>query len=334
MTEVAKPGVLLEVTDLTKRFSVRVSAMKKATITAVDCLSFRLGERETLGLVGESGCGKSTVGKCILNLITPDRGSVRYRDREIAGMKEKAFRPFRKRLQIIFQNPQTSFDKMKDVKSSMVEALVLRNLSRKEQLNEVVRLFEEVGLGEEILSRYPSQLSGGQLQRVAVARAFAPEPEFIFLDEPTASLDMSIQGQVINLLSDMQARHGTSYLLVSHNLRVVAAISNRVMVMYLGEIVEQAQTDELFANPMHPYTKTLLGATHVRKEAGSEVAGKALIRGEVMRLLNEWTGCKLFHRCALADENCRNEHPVMKEVSKGHYVRCTRIVRQSVKNIN
>ena len=316
---------VLEVRSLVKRFPIRVSTLHKGSLTAVSDISFSIDGGETLGLVGESGCGKSTIGKCILNLHKADHGQILFRGQNVGGLREARFRAFRRGMQIVFQNPRTSFDKMRSVGSSIQETLSLRNLSPKEKKQRSLALFEEVGLGQELVTRYPFQLSGGQLQRVAVARALAPEPDFIFLDEPTASLDMSVKGQVVNVLLDIQQDRGTSYLLVSHDLRVVAKMSDRVMVMYLGEIVEEGCSDELFTEPVHPYTRTLLAATRLGKTDGDESNEDSLIRGEVVRILDGETGCKLSNRCVLAEERCRTEAPRTVEVSEGHFVRCWRL---------
>lgn len=314
----------LEVAELVKKFPIRLSAFKRGTLVAVDRVSFRIQEEETLGLVGESGCGKSTVGRCILHLLRPDSGTVTYRGTEISALSERQFRPFRKHIQMVFQNPLTSFNRVKPVRASIFEALSLLNLDRESKKRQCQRLLEEVGLRPELGSRFPFQLSGGQLQRVAIARALAPNPDFIFLDEPTAALDMSIRGQIVNLLLGVQERRRTSYLLVSHDLRVIYSMAHKVMVMYLGQIVEDASKEELFAHCLHPYTRSLFRATLIGRAEPALSAKYNLVSGEVMQVTEEFRGCKLFQRCKISQPDCSKDVPPLIELRPGHYVRCWR----------
>jgi len=314
----------LEVVDLVKKFPVRLSTFKRGTLVAVDKVSFRIQEGETLGLVGESGCGKSTVGRCILHLLPPDSGAIKYRGTEISALSEKQFRPFRRHIQMVFQNPRTSFNGVKPIRVSMFEALSLLNIDRESKKRQCQRLLEEVGLRPELSSRFPFQLSGGQLQRVAIARALAPNPDFIFLDEPTAALDMSIRGQIVNLLLDIQERRRTSYLLVSHDLRVIYSMSHKVMVMYLGQIVEEASREELFAHCLHPYTRSLFHATLIGRAESALSAKYNLVSGEVMQVTEGFRGCKLFQRCRISQPDCSKDVPPLIELRPGHYVRCWR----------
>lgn len=313
---------LLEVSGLIKKFPIRIGTFKHGTLIAVDRVSFRVDEGETLGLVGESGCGKSTIGKCLLHLLQPDGGSIRFKGLEVSRLPERAFRPFRKHMQIVFQDPRTSFNKVKPIWTSIADALSLLNIDYKTKKRECLRLLEEVGLRPELYNRYPHQLSGGQLQRIAIARALAPKPAFVFLDEPTAALDMSIRGQIVNLLLDIQERMQTSYLLVSHDLRVVYSMAHKVMVMYLGEIIEQANKEELFARCVHPYTRTLFRATLVGRPDSLSTVGDELVSGEVIQVFGNVDGCKLFPRCKLAQAICNTNAPPMAEIGSGHYVRC------------
>ena len=313
---------ILKVEELVKRFPVRVSAFKRGSLVAIDHVTFRIAKSSTLGLVGESGCGKSTVGRCIVRLLLADEGSIRFHGQEITRCKERQFHPLRRKIQIVFQNPRSSFDRVKPIRTSLFEALSLLDVPRKEKERRCCMLLEEVGLRPEMADRLPTQLSGGQLQRVAIARALAPNPELVFLDEPTSALDMSVRGQIVNLLWTLQQEKGTSYLLVSHDLRVIYAMSHHVMVMYLGQIVEQADADELFTHSYHPYTQSLLGATFIGRDAASAEEEDGLVRGEVLQVLSDWKGCKLAKRCTLAAERCWEDSPPHVEVQPGHCVRC------------
>jgi oligopeptide/dipeptide ABC transporter ATP-binding protein len=320
----APPVRLLEVERAVKRFRIRKGMLVHETLIAVDGVSFTVHEGETVGLVGESGCGKSTIGRCILRLLDLDAGQIRFHGAEIQNLPEQQFLTHRKHIQMVFQNPLASFDPLLSLRESLLEPLRLRaDIGPKEKEDEIARLLEQVGLRAEFAHLKPHQVSGGQLQRVALARALATRPQFIFLDEPTSALDMSIRGQIVNLLLDIQGATRLSYLFVSHDLRVVRFVADRVMVMYLGQIVEEARKDELFGNPMHPYTRGLLASTVLGREKRMAVWGASRLRGEVVQAGAGLVGCRLYHRCGYATERCRDEQ-VLAAVRSNHWVRCWR----------
>jgi oligopeptide/dipeptide ABC transporter ATP-binding protein len=287
--------------------------------------SLKVRRGTTLGLVGESGCGKSTIGRCILRLHDVDGGSILYRGEPVHDLSPGAFRTYRRHIQMVFQDPLTSFNPMLSVQRALMEALNLRvGLEGKERMEEVVRLLDEVGLGRRFVKRRPSEVSGGELQRVGIARCLAVRPSFIFLDEPTSALDMSIQGQIINLLLDLQQEEDLSYILVTHDLRIVKYMADDISVMYLGQIVEEGKKEDVFARPLHPYTQGLFAATLLGRREKRASRRRFQLRGEVLEVSEDFCGCRLYNRCRFAQEPCLVETQELVDVGSGHRVRCWR----------
>jgi oligopeptide/dipeptide ABC transporter ATP-binding protein len=314
---------LIEVTDLKKHFPIRKGILSRTVgnVLAVDGVSFSINEGETLGLVGESGCGKTTVGRTVLRLIEPTSGQIKVRGREISGLGKAELRPLRRQMQIVFQDPFSSLNPRIRVGKIVGEPLKVHGVGDKQEREErVAQLFKRVGLRPEQINNYPHQFSGGQRQRVSIARALALDPGFIVADEPVSALDVSIQAQVINLLMDLQRELGLSYLFVSHNLAVVEHISHRVAVMYLGRIVEYADKASLFANPLHPYTEALLAAVPLPDPALSRTRHR--VTGDVPSPINPPSGCHFHPRCPIAEARCKVERPGLREVAPGHQVSC------------
>ncbi|HEY3892158.1 MAG TPA: dipeptide ABC transporter ATP-binding protein [Bradyrhizobium sp.] len=314
---------LLEVADLVKHYPVRGGVLRRrvGTVHAVDGVSFTLGVGETLGLVGESGCGKSTVARSILRLVEPTSGGIRLNDRDITHLSKTELRPVRRAMQIIFQDPFASLNPRMKAGDIVGEPLSVHGIATgREKRERVAELFEQVGLRPDQMHNYPHQFSGGQRQRICIARALSLEPSLIVCDEPVSALDVSIQAQVINLLIDLQRRHGFSYLFIAHDLAVVAHISHRVAVMYLGRIVEQAEKTELFANPRHPYTQALLAAVPVADPRIKRL--KPEIDGDVPSPINPPSGCAFHTRCRHAMDRCKVERPVLAEAGAQHQVAC------------
>lgn len=317
---------VLEVKDLVKTYTIRHGLFQRGYLRAVDEVSFYVKQSETLALVGESGCGKSTVGKCILRLIDLDSGAIEFQGQEIQQLSAAEFKSYRKHIQMVFQDPLGSFNPMMKVSRALIEPLRLRDeLSNTERKAEVIRLLEDVRLDHSFANLYPKQMSGGQLQRVGIARAIASQPELVFLDEPTSALDMSIRGQIVNLLLDLQQEHNLSYVLVTHDLRLVRSMADRVIVMYLGEIVEEGQAEEIFNQPMHPYTQGLLSAALLGEESADRQYGADVqLQGEILALPPDYKGCKLYRRCPFAQDRCAAEPQIMEEIVPGRRVRCWR----------
>ena len=314
---------LLEVTGLTKHYPVRKGVFSRVTgqVHAVDDVSFTIAEGETLGLVGESGCGKSTTGKTILRLIDPTSGSIEWRGRRIDGLNAVEMRPFRRELQAVFQDPYSSLNPR--MRAMDIVAEPIRNFedaSADEIHTRVAALFEKVGLRPDQMVKYPYEFSGGQRQRLGIARALAPGPKLIVCDEPVSALDVSVQAQVINLLMDLQQELGLSYLFVAHDLAVVEHISHRVAVMYLGRIVELTDTRSLFTRPQHPYTEALLSAVPLPDPGAARK--RIILAGDVPSPINPPPGCRFHTRCPYAEARCRVEDPVTREVAPGHFVAC------------
>src|SRR5260221_752882 len=303
---------LLEVSDLKKHYPVRSGILRRAvgTVYAVDGVSFSLGIGETLGLVGESGCGKSTVARSILRLVEPTGGSIRLNGRDITHLGKATLRPHRRSMQIIFQDPFASLNPRMTAGDIVGEPLTVHGLAVGDKKRaRVAELFEQVGLRPDQMQNYPHQFSGGQRQRICIARALALGPELIVCDEPVSALDVSIQAQVINLLIDLQRSHGFSYLFIAHDLAVVAHISHRVAVMYLGRIVEIADKAELFKNPRHPYTQALLASVPIADPRSKRL--KPLVDGHVPSPVNPPSGCAFHTRCRYAIERCKMERPAL-----------------------
>jgi oligopeptide/dipeptide ABC transporter ATP-binding protein len=323
----AEPPVL-EVSDLRKHFPVRKGLLRRTAghVLAVDGVSFSIGAGETLGLVGESGCGKSTVARCVLRLIEPTSGTIRLNGAEITGLDKAAMRPYRREMQIIFQDPFAALNPRMSAGDIVAEPLLVHGMLRvrdeagREGAERVAALFDQVGLRRAQMRNFPHEFSGGQRQRICIARALALNPKLIVADEPVSALDVSIQAQVINLMVDLQRAKRLTYLFVAHDLAVVAHISHRIAVMYLGKIVELADKKTLFTNPLHPYTEALLSAVPVANPAVKRE--KRLLQGDVPSPLKPPPGCAFHPRCAYAAARCRVEAPALREVAPGHSVAC------------
>jgi oligopeptide/dipeptide ABC transporter ATP-binding protein len=316
-------SALLQVRDLRKHYPVRKGVFGRLAgkVHAVDGISFSIAESETLGLVGESGCGKSTAGKTILRLVDPTAGMIEWQGQRIDALGRAAMRPFRRELQAVFQDPYSSLNPR--LRAADIVAEPLRNYERLGAAavrERVAWLFEKVGLRPDQMIKYPHEFSGGQRQRLGIARALAVRPKLIVCDEPVSALDVSVQAQVINLLEDLQAEFGVSYLFVAHDLAVVEHISHRVAVMYLGKIVELTDKRSLFRDPQHPYTEALLSAVPVPDPKAQKK--RIILPGDVPSPITPPPGCRFHTRCPYAEERCRREEPLMKEVRPGHFVAC------------
>ena len=321
---------LLEVQHLRKYFPVKSGVLRTEHIQAVEDVTFSLYAGETLGIVGESGCGKSTLGRSILRLIEPTSGRVIYDGSVIYdGEKKKqiSMLPYRKRMQIIFQDPSASLDPRMTVGEIIGEALSVHrpDLKGKAYRARINDLLETVGLNSEHSNRFPHEFSGGQQQRVGIARALAVEPEFIVCDEPISALDVSIQSQVVNMLEDLQKEQNLTYLFIAHDISVVRHISNRIGVMYLGQMVELAESYELCSRPMHPYTQSLLSAVPLPDPDKTRARKRTILEGDVPSPLHPPTGCRFHTRCPLATEECAKSAPEWKEHSPGHFASCHKL---------
>ncbi|MBS4177785.1 ABC transporter ATP-binding protein [Lederbergia citrea] len=314
---------LLAVRNLKKYFPVKKGLIRRATsqIKAVDDVSFTLNEGETLGLVGESGCGKSTLGRTVLQLWKPTSGEVVYKGKELTDMNFSQLRPYRKDIQMIFQDPYSSLNSRKTISSILKEPFKIHHLyTDKEREEKVAEMLELVGLNRGFAERYPHEFSGGQRQRIGIARALMLEPNLIIADEPVSALDVSVQAQVLNLMQDVQEKLKLTYLFIAHDLSVVKHFSTRVGVMYLGRMVELADKSSLYSEPLHPYTQALLSAVPVPKVGVKRE--RIILQGDVPSPENPPAGCAFHTRCAACMKICTEERPVMKEVAKGHYVAC------------
>ena len=320
--------ILLQIENLKKYFSVKGDRLfEKKYVQAVESVSFFIYRGETLGIVGESGCGKTTLGRTIIRLYEPTSGRIVYDGTPIYDSEQNIsvkMLPYRRKMQIIFQDPSASLDPRMTVGEIVGEALDIHGLfqgkaERRERINQ---LLDEVGLNTEHANRFPHEFSGGQQQRVGIARALAVEPEFIVCDEPISALDVSIQSQVVNMLEDLQREKHLTYLFIAHDISVVRHISNRIGVMYLGQMVELAESNELCSHPIHPYTESLLSAVPIPDPDVTRGRQRILLEGEIPSPLNPPSGCRFHTRCPHATDRCRQEQPVLKEQSPGHYAAC------------
>jgi peptide/nickel transport system ATP-binding protein len=320
MSDAADP--LLAVTGLETHFPIRRGLLRHAvgTVRAVDGVSFAIPRGKTLGLVGESGCGKTTVGRSILRLVEPTAGSVMFAGHDLRGLSRAALRPLRRRMQIVFQDPYGSLNPRLTVRSILEEGLIVHRLGDSaERLRRMTAALERTGMPAAALARYPHEFSGGQRQRIAIARALVLEPDFVVLDEPIAALDVSIQAQVVNLLAELRRELGLTYLFISHDLSIVEYISDDVAVMYLGRLVERAPAAELYAAPLHPYTHALFSAVPSVEPARRR--GRIVLPGDVPSPANPPAGCRFHPRCPLAETVCRAEDPPATQVGE-HLVHC------------
>ena len=316
-------GPLLEVNGLKKHFPIRRGLLGRVSghVYAVDGISFTIGEGETLGLVGESGCGKSTAAKCIMKLIEPTAGEIKLRGARIDQLRPSAMRPYRRELQFVFQDPYSSLNPRLSVGAIVGEPLVNYRIAAGSELKDrVIAILAKVGLRADAMERYPHEFSGGQRQRIGIARALAVNPRLIICDEPVSALDVSVQAQVVNLLKDLQKEFRLSYLFVAHDLAVVENISHRIAVMYLGKIVELTHRQSLFSAPLHPYTEALLSAVPLPDPDAPR--RRIILSGDVPSPINPPTGCRFHTRCPYAEARCRVEEPAMREVKPGHLVAC------------
>ena len=320
---------LVEVKDLKMYFPVSSGLLFQRTVAnikAVDGISFDIKRGETLGLVGESGCGKTTTGRCILQLYKPTEGSIKFDDRELMDMGSRQLRSMRREMQVIFQDPYSSLNPRMTAGNIIGEPLVVHGLvdNKVEYKERVASLLQNVGLNPYMADRFPHEFSGGQRQRIGVARALSVSPKFIVADEPVSALDVSIQAQIVNLLEDLQDEFNLTYLFIAHDLSVVRHISDRVGVMYLGHIVEMADRNEIYVNPSHPYTKALLSAVPIPDPVVDAQRERVLLTGEVPSPLNPPSGCVFHPRCPIATDDCAEVTPELREVEPNHFSACIR----------
>ena len=317
------PDVLLEVQNLKKHFPIKGGILRRtvANVKALDGVSFAINRGETLGLVGESGCGKTTAGRTVLRLIQATSGDVKFENKSVMVAGRAEMRHLRRDMQIVFQDPYASLNPRVPVGESIAEGLKIHGIgNEKEQRDRVVAVLDRVGMNSSHMRRFPHEFSGGQRQRIGIARALVMEPKLIVCDEPVSALDVSIQAQVLNLLKDLQDDLGLTYLFIAHNLSVVEHISNRVGVMYLGRMVELATRDELFSHPMHPYTKALMSAIPLPDPTIKRE--RIILQGDVPSPVNPPSGCHFHPRCWLAQEVCKHEDPAFEQKVPGHWVAC------------
>ena len=316
---------LLELKNLKKYFDVSTGFFKKekAYLTAVDDVSFDIYKGETFGLVGESGCGKSTLGRCIVRLYDPTGGNIIYDGEDITKISQKEMLNYRKRLQMIFQDPYASLNTRLTIAEIIGEGIETHNLYKgDEKLEKIYNLLTTVGLKREHASRYPHEFSGGQRQRIGIARSLAVEPDLVVCDEPISALDVSIQAQVVNMLEDLQKEMGLTYLFIAHDLSMVKHISDRIGVMYLGKMMEITTSEELYDNPLHPYTQALLSAIPVPDPRHNRISKRIILEGDVKSPINPPEGCRFSSRCRYKKDICTQLTPELREVKPGHFVAC------------
>lgn len=316
---------LIEIKNLKMYFPIKKGLINKRVdyVKAVDDVSFEIKKGETLGLVGESGCGKTTTGRAIIKLYEPTDGQIIYNGVDITRFNQGKMAPYRRKMQMIFQDPYASLDPRMTVGDIIGESIDIHKLmAGKERTERVQYLLERVGLNSEHANRYPHEFSGGQRQRIGIARALAVEPEFIIADEPISALDVSIQAQVVNMLEELQDDLGLTYLFIAHDLSMVKHISTRVGVMYLGKMVEIAESSELYKNPLHPYTQALLSAIPIPDPDQSEAKERIVLEGEIPSPINPPSGCRFRNRCKYATAKCAEQEPELKDIGGGHKVAC------------
>jgi len=317
---------LIRVENLTKHFPVRGGVLQRviAHVQAVDDVSFTIKQGETLGMVGESGCGKTTIGRTMLRLTEPTSGNMFFDNKDVFKLNRGELKTIRRNMQIIFQDPYASLDPRMPIGDSVMEGLKIHNIGNsKDQYDATITMLKKVGLEEYHARRFPHEFSGGQRQRIGIARALALRPQFIVCDEPVSALDVSIQSQVLNLLRDLQKEFGLTYLFIAHNLSVVEHISDRVAVMYLGKMVELAFRDDLYREPLHPYTQALMSAIPIPGARGKRE--RTILKGDVPSPLNPPKGCRFHPRCPVAMDICAIKEPVFKEKSPEHWVACWKV---------
>jgi len=315
--------VLYSVKNVKKHYPVKGGMLQrvKSHVKAVDGITLDIYKGETLGVVGESGCGKSTLGRTILGLESLTEGELVFNGNNISNHTSRQLKPFKKEMQMIFQDPYASLNPKQRIGDALEEALIIHtNLSAPERREKVIKLLNEVGLKEEHYDRYPHEFSGGQRQRIGIARAISINPSFIVCDEPVSALDVSVQAQVIKLLKDLQEKHGLTYLFVSHDLGVVRHLCNRVLVMYLGQMVELAPVDKLYENPTHPYTEALLSA--IPRPAVGVKRERVRLTGDLPSPSNPPAGCPFHTRCPIAKDHCTTEKPAWRQIDEGHFIAC------------
>ena len=321
----ANNEVLLRVEDLMMHFPIYRGVFQRqvGAVRAVDGVSFEVKRGETLGLVGESGCGKSTTGRTILQLYKPTAGSVNFDGVDLVALKGESMRHMRRKIQMIFQDPYASLNPRMTVEQLVGEPLIVHNVATGEEIKQrVAHLLDLVKLNPAFGSRYPHEFSGGQRQRIGVARALALQPSFVICDEPISALDVSIQAQVVNLLEELQEQFNLTYLFIAHDLSMVKHISDRVAVMYLGVIVELASRDELYSKPLHPYTQALLSAVPIPDPVADAKRQRTILKGDVPSPVNPPSGCRFRTRCPIAQEVCSQSRPEFREIRPGHFVAC------------
>lgn len=316
-------SAMLKVHDLAVHFKQKSSFalwQKSSPLRAVDGVSLEIHENETLGLVGESGCGKSTLARAIARLLTPTRGTIHFEGKDISTCPEHQLGDVRAHIQMVFQDPSSSLNPRMTIEQIIAEPMAIANWDKQRISARTAELLDLVGLNHTHLQRYPHEFSGGQKQRIVITRALALHPKLVVCDEPVSALDVSVQAQIINLLKDIQERLGVSYLFVAHDLGVVRQISQRVMVMYLGEIVESALKSDLYAHPLHPYSQALLSA--IPRPKPGLASQRIILRGELPSASNPPSGCRFHQRCPKARAECAEQKPLLREVAKGRYVAC------------